>query len=160
MQEKNCAVSRAASATVHESKKGAKSLSVDIGIGHQVLLNKVCMSNSSHFLRLIEAIPLMKASRDHRILHAMAGELGGHYIPGASDDEGAHPVIMDDLAKMASNFGQLIREVATDLEDGHITDNELTQIEKDAEGLRNALQRLMRDIQKAHRQQRNKREAA
>ena len=145
---KDCAISRAAYATVHEGGWTAKTLAAELGISHQVLLNKVSPTNESHFLRLTEAVDLMRTTRDVRILHAVAAELGGQYLPGPEVDEHTDPALMNDLAQMTAEFGELMKEVACDIGDGAISDNELSRIENDAERLRKALDTLLRDLRR------------
>lgn len=150
MKEKDCIVSRAAYATVHEEGRTAKSLAVALGLQHQVLLNKVSLTNTSHYLKLTEAVALMKATKDVRILDAMAAEMGGQYLPGIDADDGVDAALMSDLATMTAQFGELVREVALDLADGVISDNELACIESEAVRLRKALDVLLRDLRQAN----------
>lgn len=148
MGEKDCAVSRAAYATVHQEGRTAKAIAADLGLSHQVLLNKVSPTNTSHFLRLTEAVGLMRTTRDVRILHALAGEMGGQYLPGPDLDDDADPALMKDLARMTAEFGELMKEVAMDMADGIISDNELARIEDDADQLRKALDILLRELRR------------
>ena len=150
MGVKDCAVSRAAYATVHEEGRSAKALAAGIGLQHQVLLNKVSPTNDTHFLRLTEAVALMKVTKDARILDAMAAEMGGMYLPGVDVDERTDSALMSDLATMTAQFGELVREVATDLADGVVSDNELGRIESEAVDLRKALDVLLRDLRKSN----------
>ena len=143
-------MSRAAYATVHEEGRVAKVLAAEIGLGHQMLLNKVSPTNDSHFLRLTEAVALMKAAKDVRILEAMASEMGGQYLPGIDAEEGVDAALMSDLAMMTAQFGELVREVAADLADGVVSDNELKSIESEATRLKRALDILLRDLRKSN----------
>ena len=58
----------------------------------------------------------------------------------------ASPNLMRDIAKMSSEFGALVKEIADDLGDGRITENEWTRIDNEAANLRGALAILMRDL--------------
>ena len=150
MGVKDCAVSRAAYATVHEEGRVAKVLAAEIGLSHQMLLNKVSLTNGSHFLRLTEAVALMKAAKDVRILEAVAAEMGGQYLPALDAEEGVDAALMSDLAMMTAQFGELVREVAADLADGVVSDNELKSIESEATRLKRALDILLRDLRKSN----------
>ena len=150
MGVKDCAVSRAAYATVHEEGRVAKVLAAEIGLSHQTLLNKVSLTNGSHFLRLTEAVALMKAAKDVRILEAVAAEMGGQYLPALDAEEGVDAALMSDLAMMTAQFGELVREVAADLADGVVSDNELKSIESEATRLKRALDILLRDLRKSN----------
>lgn len=71
-------VKDAAYHTVHDYPGGAAALAVRMGKkSGQVLTNKVNPNNEDHHLRLDEAVAMMSLTGDHRIIEAMAGELGG-----------------------------------------------------------------------------------
>ena len=58
----------------------------------------------------------------------------------------ASPNLMSDIARMSSEFGALVKEIADDLGDGRITENEWIRIDNEAANLRGALAILMRDL--------------
>lgn len=150
-------VLEAAYATVHN--KGAEDTALiaeKMGIGKQVLVNKLNTNTShkTHHLSLMEAIRLMKVTHDLRILHAMAAEFGGIYIPRPESMAENGDRLISDISQMSMEFGALIQEVAQDISDGEISANELGRIEDDAMKLRNALEALLGHVRWVH--ERNK----
>jgi hypothetical protein len=140
----NMSVEQAAYATVHEA--GAKAVAATMGVGYQVLLNKVNPNNTSHHLSLVEAVELMRVTGDTRIIEALANEFCGTFFPVPELASGLPPNLVSDLATISANFGALMREVAEDLVDGVITRNEVDQVESQACKLRVALTVLLRDL--------------
>lgn len=148
---------KAAYDTVHECSEGVDALAQKIGMkSKQVLINKVCMTTHTHHLTLAEAARIMKVTGDVRIIHALADDMGGIYVPGVqSGDAGALSVI-NDISKMSQEFGLLIQEVADDIQDGIITDNEFGRIQAEANKLRLALLRLLSDLSDMHEKTKTK----
>lgn len=145
-------IAQAAYATVHEFAEGTEVLAQAIGIkSKQVLINKVSTSSTkSHHLTLSEAERIIKVTGDVRMIHAFADEMGGIYVPGPLDGDSRSITIMSDISKMSQEFGALIQEVANDIQDGVITDNEFKRIESDANKLRVALAILVSDLSAMH----------
>jgi len=139
---------QAAYETVHQYTEGVEALANAIGIkSKQVLINKVNTNpNKSHHLTLNEASLIMRKTGDDRIIHALADEMGGVYIPGDRSGDARSITVMNDLSKMSQEFGALIQEVASDIQDGIISDNEYKRIENDANKLRVALATLIADL--------------
>ena len=139
-------IDQAAYNTVHEAPGGAKGVAASVGLSYQVLLNKVNPRTSTHRLLLQEAVQLMHAAKDTRILEALASEFNGMFVPLPALALDASPNPMGDIAKMSSAFGALVKEIADDLGDGRITENEWIRIDNEAANLRGALAILMRDL--------------
>jgi hypothetical protein len=152
----NMTISQAVQLTV-ETAGGAKQVAEQMGVGHQVLLNKVNPNNKTHHLNLAEAVKMMQVTSDTRILEALANEFGGLYIPIALTSSAA-PNLIGDLATMSAEFGALMREVAEDLADGAISDNELADVEREAGNLRTALAVLLADLRRVNKDGHRRRE--
>lgn len=143
-------VEQAAYDTVHEFDGGARAVSAGMTIGYQVLVNKVSINNNTHHLTLSEAVRLMHFTGDARILDAMAADFGGIFVPVPKMDGGPGNLV-GDLAEMSAEFGSLMREVAEDLADGVVTDNEMARVEREASKLREALAVLLKDLRHINR---------
>lgn len=145
-------VAQAAYATVHEYAEGTEVLAEAIGIkSKQVLINKASTSPSkSHHLTLREAERIIKFTGDVRMIHALADEMGGVYLPAILNGDARSITVMSDISKMSQEFGALIQEVANDIQDGVITDNEFKRIEGEANKLRVALAVLVSDLSAMH----------
>ncbi|MBK1681453.1 phage regulatory CII family protein [Rhodocyclus tenuis] len=140
-------VAEAAHATVREYKD-TEALAKAIGVtSAQMLRNKVNVSeDKKHHLTLREAELLMKETGNPRILHALASEIGGIYVPTPKNGNAGSLSIVSDISKMSKEFGALVEEVSKDIEDGIVTKNELKRIEADADKLRRALSSLIADL--------------
>lgn len=145
-------IAQAAYATVHEYAEGTEVLAQAIGIkSKQVLINKASTSSTkSHHLTLNEAERIIKFTGDVRMIHALADEMGGVYVPAPLNGDARSITVMSDISKMSQEFGALIQEVANDIQDGVITDNEFKRIEREANKLRVALAILVSDLSAMH----------
>jgi hypothetical protein len=143
-------VEQAAYNTVHESDGGAQAIATVIGMSHQVLLNKLNKDIPRNQLTLKNAVDLMHAAKDTRILDALANEFNGMFVPLPTLSIAVAPNFMSDIAKMSSEFGALIKEVAEDLSDGEITENEWVRIDREAAKLREALAMLMGHLRRSY----------
>lgn len=145
-------IAQAAYATVHEYAEGTEVLAEAIGIkSKQVLINKVSTSPAkSHHLTLSEAERIIKVTGDVRMIHALADEMGGIYVPAPLNGDARSIAVMSDISKMSQEFGALVQEVASDIQDGVITDNEFKRIEAEANKLRVALAVLVSDLSAMH----------
>ncbi len=84
------------------------------------------------------------------MIHALADEMGGVYVPAPLNGDARSITVMSDISKMSQEFGALIQEVANDIQDGVITDNEFKRIESEANKLRVALAILVADLSAMH----------
>lgn len=150
----NTHIDRAIYDTVHATAGGAKVVADRMQMRHQVLINKVGLNTPDHHLNIAELVRLMRVTQDTRILDALAGEFGGQFVPVPVSDAGGDPNLVRDLARISAEFGELMGEIAKDLSDGVLSDNELRRVEQEAHELRTALTTLMRDLrrlnQKSH----------
>lgn len=143
-------VLEAAYRTVHESLGGAAAVSDGIGIGKQVLVNKVNPNNNSHHLGLEEAVKLMKFTSDIQILHALAQEFSGIFVPLGEIPSASDNAVITDISEMSVKFGRLVQEVVEDAKDGEITSTELNRIEGEAMRLRTTLEALLSHVRAMH----------
>lgn len=144
-------VIEAAYRTVHEGKGGAVAIADGVGIGKQVLVNKVNPNNSSHRLTLEEAVSLMKFTGDFQILHALAHEFSGIFLPLPELPSVSDNAVLTDISDMSVEFGRLVQEVIEDAKDGEITANELNRIESEAMRLRETLETLLCHVTAIHK---------
>src|SRR4051812_31871314 len=107
-------VAHAAYDTVHEHEGGAAAVAARIGVGRQVLVNKLNPQNTTHHLTLDEAVRLIKVTGDFRLMHALADEFKGVFIP--LPDQGGASTVVGHISEMSLEFGSLIKEVASDLQ--------------------------------------------
>lgn len=143
----------AAYATVHYDEAEDTSVIAErMGLGKQVLLNKVNVNNTTHHLTLVEAVKLMQVTSDTRILNALAAEFGGIYVPRPEALHESADQLIGDISNMSLKFGTLIQEVAKDIADSKITSNEMKNIEMEANDLRVALEVLLAHIRGIHKQ--------
>lgn len=141
-------VAIAAYDTVHDYTGSLETLAEALGIkSPQVLRNKVSLNEEkSHHLTLREAQLLMKVTSNHRILEALADDIGGIFVPVPKHGSANMLSAVNNISAMSKEFGALIEEVAGDLADGVITTTELKRIEKEAGRLRLALSAMIADL--------------
>lgn len=144
-------VLEAAYRTVHESPGGATAVAEGIGIGKQVLVNKLNPNNNSHHLGLEEAIKLMEFTGDIQILHALAQGFSGIFIPLGNTPSISDNAVITDISDMSVKFGRLVQEVVEDAKDGEITSTELNRIEGEAMRLRTTLEALLSHVRAMHK---------
>lgn len=143
-------VMEAAYRTVHEASGGAAAVAEGIGMGKQVLVNKVNPNNHSHHLALEEAVRLMEFTGDTQILHAVAQEFSGIFVPLGDIPSATDNAVITDISEMSVKFGRLVQEVVEDAKDGEITSTELNRIESEAMRLRTTLGTLLSHVRAMH----------
>lgn len=143
-------VLEAAYRTVHDSPGGAAAVAEGIGMGKQVLVNKVNPNNRSHHLSLEEAVKLMESTGDIQILHALAQGFSGIFLPLAGIPSISDTAVITDISEMSVKFGRLVQEVVEDAKDGEITGTELNRIEAEAMRLRTTLEALLSHVRTMH----------
>jgi hypothetical protein len=117
----------AAWALVHEYQGGAVALGARCGIDSTLLSNKVNPNNDRNHLMLKEAVRIQVASGDHRILHAMADNLGELCIPLPTVQDGDE---MQATLRSMRAFGAMMGETEDALDDGRMTPNELNELKR------------------------------
>ncbi|MCV2365546.1 hypothetical protein LNV23_19020 [Paucibacter sp. DJ1R-11] len=92
---------------------------------------------------LADAVQLQQLTGDYRVLHAMAAELGHLAVPLPAAELGDTPCASL-VAKLAQEFAQLMAEVAQDLADSAVDDNELRRLERQSGRLVAEVQALLK----------------
>lgn len=129
--------------TVHDYPGGTSALAVRLGKSPTTVNHEVRPPvGSSAKLGLIDAQRIMAFSGDHRILHAMAADLGQFCVPLPALPEGTGSA--EELAKLAKEFADVVAVAASAMADGTVTDNELRAIERQAGEMVAAVQHLLR----------------
>lgn len=116
-------------ATVHDYPGGAIALGAQTGINGQVLINKTNPNDTRHHLMLKEAVRIQVVSGDHRILHAMADELG--YVCIIKPDAPVCGDVPHALMSMCAEFGDYLRTVDEAMRDGRVTTNERRTLKRE-----------------------------
>lgn len=114
---------------VQDYPGGAASLAPRMGKGVSTLSHETTARGTAK-LGLVDAEKITQLTGDLRILHAFAANCGQMLVPlpDAMAVEGDDCMLR--LADSAREFGGLCAEVAGDLADGSISDNELNRIDK------------------------------
>lgn len=137
----------AAARTVRDYPGGSLSLAPRLGKRPGTLSHEVNPpEGGSAKLGLLDAIDIIKMSRDYRIIHATCAELGGMFIKlpvidDAQGDPGSR------MAAVAKEFADLMGEVCTSSADGEISDNDIKRIEREWAELMAAGQVLLAYLQ-------------
>jgi len=131
----------AAAAIAHEYPGGAKALGNRLGKSN--LADEVNPNNAAK-LGLVDSVRMQLLAHDYRVLFAMAAECGFIAIPMPSLD-GVNTSCAVSVAKLAQEFAELMGEVATDLADSKIDDNELRTLELRVGQLVAAVQQLLKN---------------
>lgn len=121
---------------VHDYPGGVPSLAPRVGMNANTLMNKVALNNSTHHLSLREATTIQAATKDTRIVAAMARTLGGVFI--SLDTDTQHST-MEQVMHMAKEFGDVLQAVNDAVSDGRVTRNEMLACERQAAELQAAL---------------------
>lgn len=111
---------------VHDFKGGAPALGPLAGIDATLLSNKVNPNNDRNHLMLKEAVRIQMASGDHRVLHAMAENLGEVCLPLPEVKDGD---LLKDTLRSTRAVGEMMREIDVSLADDVVTANELRRIQ-------------------------------
>lgn len=95
-------------------------------------------------LGLLDAVTLMQASADTRLISAIAAECGGVYMPLPQMADGAgQQDTVNHVTRLVGEFGDVLREVAARTPDGEVSDNDMTVLQAESLELMGALQALM-----------------
>lgn len=133
--------------TVHDYPGGVAELASRLG-KHVTTLNHEVRPpvHSSAKLGLLDAAKVMDFADDNRILDALAAARGCMVVPlpRLAVEDGAS---FEHVARIAREFAEFMAEVATDMADGRISDNELARIEREFGELVATGQRLLAHCQ-------------
>jgi hypothetical protein len=122
--------------TAHDTSGGLSALARAMGIGEQVLRNKVCPTTDTHKLNLREALAMMDMSGDDQILRVLA-ELRGYTLAKKSlPDAGS---IVSAVLRMNSEQGDVSTEIQNSIADFKLTEDERAEICKQIHDAHEAL---------------------
>jgi hypothetical protein len=113
----------------HDYPGGVPALAQRMGKSPNVLNSKVSLGDTPHHLTLREAVVMQEITRDARILHAMAGALG--YTCVSLRVDGEHTTL-EQVMRMAKEFGDMLGSVNSAVADGVVTLNEMHDCERQA----------------------------
>lgn len=125
---------------VHDYPGGAPSLAPRIGKNATTLAHEVHGTGAAK-LGLLDAEKITLRTGDMRILEAFALNCGQMLVPLHQGDATGDDCMLK-LAATAREFGDLCTEVAADLADGVISDNELARIDRECGELMASLRTL------------------
>lgn len=115
-------------ATAHKTKDTCKKLATQMGMSHQVLLNKVNFNNETHHLTLRESIALQLHTGDKQILHASASELGSI----VQEEQGPPGISLTEATlNIGVEFGELMSSIRESIADGRVTEQERALVRKE-----------------------------
>lgn len=129
--------------TAHEYPGGIPPLAFRMGVPASTLNHKVNLSNSTHHLTLKEAVLMQAVSGNFAILHAMAGALG-HVVLQVDAETDAQP--MTEVARMVSEFSELLSRVTKSTADGSVTMNEVRECQRQAMAAIGAIYGVMASV--------------
>lgn len=131
---------------VHDYPGGSHSLAPRMGKSATTLSHEVAADGTAK-LGLLDAAKITTLSGDLRILEAFATNCGQMLVPLPAAVDLQSDDCMLRMAATVREFGDLCTEVAADLQDGKISDNELARIDRECgeliaavHGLRQALE--------------------
>jgi ribosomal protein S3AE len=133
--------------TVHESDISAKEIAQQLGMSHQVLINKANPTSEFHKLSLREALAIMKITGSTSIHEAVGLELGLHSM---RQDIAEQKSLMDAMLTVVSECGDVSRAVKDAMEDGRLTAREKAEMQREINEAIDSLM-AMRLAIKAHR---------
>lgn len=111
--------------TAHDAVGGLESLARTMGIGAQVLRNKVCPTTDTHKLSLREAVAMMDASNDDRILIVLA-EMRGYTL--ARNALPIAPSIIEAVLAADAEHGGVAQHIRSAIADGKLIESEKAAI--------------------------------
>jgi hypothetical protein len=117
-----------AHAVATEYEGGCESLAPRLGIGAQVLRNKVNPNTKTHHLTLDEAVRMSVLARDRRIVEAFARELGLVCIEIPEPENCADADVIELMAKTWETNGDIGREVNAIFADGRVEQHEIPRL--------------------------------
>ena len=132
--------------TAHGTQGGLDTLARKMGLGAQVLRNKVCPTTESHKLTLREALVIMEITGDDRILEVMAEQRGYTLERKALPDATS---IVSAVLTADAEHGDVSREIMAAIADGKLTEAERATISKQIHDAHQALDVLNSTVQHA-----------
>lgn len=106
---------------------GVPALAQRLGVPANTLYGELNPNHPTGKLGVQRLMAMMAMSGDYRPLHAMCDELGHVALALPAGDQ-AQPTVAG-VAQLTGDFARLLQELASDMSDGQISDNELKRIE-------------------------------
>jgi hypothetical protein len=131
--------------TVHDYPGGSVSLAPRLGKSSTSLSHELTGTGTAK-LGLLDAEKIIMLTGDLRILVAMATDCGQMLVPLPPATTLFDDDCMLRLADTAREFGELCKEVGSDLVDGKISDNELKRIDRECSELVSSLHALRESL--------------
>ncbi|OGT03315.1 MAG: hypothetical protein A2143_08075 [Gallionellales bacterium RBG_16_57_15] len=107
--------------TAHDAPGGLEALARRMGMGAQVLRNKVCPTTDTHKLNLREALAIMEITGDDRILQVIAAQRGYTLARIALPDAAS---IIDAVLSADAEHGGVAQHIRAAIADGKLTEAE------------------------------------
>jgi hypothetical protein len=118
-------------------------------------LNHELVGRGSAKLGLEDAAAMTALSGDLRVLEAWNAEHNLLVIRMPLLPDGVATDCLDKLSRTAMEFSEMVQEVAQDLGDGRISDNELKRIEKEGAELLASVHQLLNAARQLNNQEQN-----
>lgn len=132
--------------TAHDAPGGLEALARTMGLGAQVLRNKVCPTTDTHKLSLREAVAMMDATGDDRILHVIA-DMRGYSLERRALPDAAS--IVQAVLSAGSEQGDVSKAIQEALADGKLTEREKAKIAQEIREAQRTLDALNSTVQHA-----------
>ncbi len=145
-------VTDAAYNTGHDYPGGLPSLAPRMGMSPNTLQNKLNPSQSFHKLTLDEAMKLQVITCDHRILHAMACELGYVCIDGGNFENVSDQALLDLFTEQYAALGEFSGNFRKAFEDGVIDQREREQLSENVYRIKQILSETLSRIDSIYEQ--------
>jgi len=129
--------------TLHQSTLCAKAISSEMGIVHQVLVNKANPQTDSHKLTCREALEMQLITGNHAILTAMTNELN---VATKSVDDQPCVGILESVLAAGKEHGDVLRLITDALADGRFTLREQEDCQREITEAIDALTQLRESI--------------
>ena len=130
---------------------GTKALAARLGISETSLSHKVSPTYLTAHCSPQELLEIMEVTGDHGPLNGLAEALGYVLMPSPSAVDGDAPPARA-LARSIREFGEFISTAADAVDDGRVTANELSRIEREGADALAAIQHLLRAARELHEQ--------
>ncbi len=117
--------------SIHDFKGGAKALATHLSVKPGTLSNKADPSIDTHHLNVSEALAIMLASEDYRILYALAGALHHSCIPLPDYSLVSDVELLNAYTHFHAEVGQTALAINDALKDGRILRAEYRRIRRE-----------------------------
>lgn len=118
--------------TIHSYLGGVKSLAHDLDMNPTTLDNKVNPHNSTHHLRLDEAVAIMALTENHSLIYVMCDQLGFKPpLPKGDCGSVSDTALLELHASVHKEMGDVSACLLDALEDGQFSALEINAISKE-----------------------------